>query len=226
MCGRYTLTKPKKSIESHFQAALPKGEYRERYNIAPTQVMPVVVSAHDERAFEAMRWGLIPSWAKDLKTQSPLINARAETIQEKPSFRSSFKKRRCLVPADGFYEWTKRDSGKVPYRIYLEGEGIFAFAGIWSEWGKEDELLRSFSIITTEANSALKSLHDRMPVILDPENYDHWLDSSQKDPVSLLTAYPPERLAYHEVSLRVNSPKNDDPECLTPVQANKKRKID
>ena len=215
MCGRYTLTKPKKSIESHFQAALRMEEYRERYNIAPTQVLPVVVSPHDEREIEAMRWGLIPSWAKD--TQSPLINARAETIHEKPSFRSSFKTRRCLVPADGFYEWTKGENGKVPYRIYLEGEGLFAFAGIWSEWGKGEDSIRSFAIITTEANSKLKSLHHRMPVILDPENYAPWLGSSQKDPVSLLNAYPPERMAYHEVSLRVNSPKNDDPECLTPV---------
>ena len=123
MCGRYTLTKPKKSIESHFQATLRMEEYRERYNIAPTQVLPVVVSPHDEREIEVMRWGLIPSWAKD--TQSPLINARAETIHEKPSFRSSFKTRRCLVPADGFYEWTKGENGKVPYRIYLEGEGLF-----------------------------------------------------------------------------------------------------
>ena len=215
MCGRYTLTKPLKTIMAHFEAQSFKGEYLERYNIAPTQSMPVVVSPDGHRELEIMRWGLIPSWSKDPKTQSLLINARAETIQEKPSFRSSFKKRRCLVPADGFYEWTKRDSGKVPYRIHMTNEGLFAFAGIWSEWGKEDEIIRSFSIITTEANSKLRSLHDRMPVILAPENYDPWLDS--KDPASLLNAYPSEGIAYHEVSLRVNSPKNDDPECLEPV---------
>jgi len=217
MCGRYTLTKPLKTIISYFEAKSFKGEYLERYNVAPTQSMPVVVSPDGNREIEVMRWGLIPSWSKDPKTQSLLINARAETIQEKPSFRSSFKKRRCLVPADGFYEWTKRDSGKVPYWIHMTDEGLFAFAGIWSEWGKEDDVIRSFSIITTEANSKLKSLHDRMPVIIGPENYDHWLDSAQKDPASLLNAYPPEQMAYHEVSLRVNSPKNDDPECLAPA---------
>ncbi len=217
MCGRYTLTKPLKTIISHFEAQSFKGEYLERYNIAPTQSMPVVVSPDGNRGLEIMRWGLIPSWSKDPQTQSPLINARAETIQEKPSFRSSFKTRRCLVPTDGFYEWSMKENGKVPYRISLEGEGLFAFAGIWSEWGKGENSLRSFSIITTEANSKLKSLHHRMPVILDPENYDYWLDSSRSDPASLLNAYPSERMAYHEVSLKVNSPKNDDPECLTPV---------
>lgn len=217
MCGRYTLTKPLKTIISHFEAQSFKGEYLERYNIAPTQSLPVVVSLDGTRELEIMRWGLIPSWSKDPKTQSPLINARAETIQEKPSFRSSFKSRRCLIPTDGFYEWTKRDNGKVPYRIFLEGERLFAFAGVWSEWGKGADCLRSFSIITTEANSKLESIHHRMPVILDPENYDHWLDSSQSDPVTLLNAYSSERIAYQEVSLKVNSPKNDDPECLAPV---------
>ena len=215
MCGRYTLTKPKKSIESHFQAALRKGEYRERYNVAPSQSMPVVVAPNGNRELAVMQWGLIPSWSKDLKT--PLINARAETVQEKPSFRSSFKSRRCLIPADGFYEWVKTDSGKIPHRIYLADEGLFAFAGIWSEWGPEDERLRSFSIITTAANSKLEALHHRMPVILDPENYALWLDSSQQNPASLLTAYPPEKMAYHAVSLRVNSPRNDDLKCLAPA---------
>ncbi len=217
MCGRYTLTQPLKSVMAHFEAQSFKGEYLERYNIAPTQSMPVVVAPEGHRELEVMRWGLIPSWAKDLKTQSPLINARAETVQEKPSFRSSFKSRRCLVPTDGFYEWVKRDGGKVPYRIFLAGDGLFAFAGIWSEWGTGEDSLRSFSIITTEANSKLKPLHHRMPVILDPTNYDHWLDASHSNPASLLNPYPSEAMAYHEVSLRVNSPKNDDPECLAPV---------
>jgi len=222
MCGRYTLTKPRKSIESHFQAQVPKGGHRERYNIAPTQTLPVVVASNDERKMEAMRWGLVPSWTKDLKTQSPLINARAETIQEKPSFRSSFKTKRCLVPADGFYEWVKKDSGKVPYWIHLADEELFAFAGIWAEWGKDDERLHSFSIITTEANSALRSLHHRMPVILDPDGYGPWLDASAtpEDTAALLKSYSSELMAYHEVSLRVNSPRNDDPECLAPASGN------
>ena len=218
MCGRYTLTKPLKTIISHFEAKSFKGDYLERYNIAPTQSMPVVVTPDGKRVMETMRWGLIPSWVKDPETHSLLINARAETIQEKPSFRSSFKSRRCLVPTDGFYEWIKRDNGKVPYWIHMTDEGLLAFAGIWSEWGMGEDIIRSFSIITAEANSKLKSLHDRMPVILNSNNYGHWLDSSQKDPASLLNAYPSDQMAYHEVSLRVNSPKNDDPECLMPAQ--------
>lgn len=217
MCGRFALAQPISSIMAHFEAQSFRGEYLERYNITPTQSVPVAISLDGERAIEVMRWGLIPSWSKDLKAQAPLINARAETIQEKPSFRSSFKSRRCLVPADGFYEWTPKGNGKAPYWIYRTDEGLFAFAGIWSEWGKGEDLIRSFSIITTEANAKLKSLHHRMPVIIDPENYDHWLDPSQSDPVTLLNAYPSERIAYHEVSLKVNSPKNDDPECLAPV---------
>jgi len=217
MCGRYTLTKPLKTIISHFEAQLFKGNYMERYNIAPTQSLPVIVTPDGIRVMETMRWGLIPSWVKDPETQSLLINARAETIQEKPSFQSSLKSRRCLVPADGFYEWVKGENGKVPHWIHMTDEGLFAFAGIWSEWGMGEDIIRSFSIITTEANSKLKSLHHRMPIILYPENYCHWLDSSQKEPVSLLTEYPLEEMAYHEVSLRVNSPKNGDPECLIPV---------
>lgn len=219
MCGRYTLTKPKKSIESHFRAQLPKGEHRQRYNIAPTQSLPVIVSHHDERKIEAMRWGLVPSWTKDLKTQSPLINARAETIQEKPSFKNSFKTKRCLVPADGFYEWVKKDHSKVPYWIHLAGEGLFAFAGIWTEWGKGDARLRSFAILTTEANSVLQCLHHRMPVILALDTYDPWLDASatQEELTAFLKPYPSGLMAYHEVSLKVNSPRNDGPECLAPV---------
>lgn len=219
MCGRYTLTKPKKSLESHFRAQLPKGEHRQRYNIAPTQALPVVVASHGARAMEAMRWGLVPSWAKDLKSQSPLINARAETLQEKPSFKNSFQTKRCLVPADGFYEWVKQDSGKVPYWIHLAGEELFAFAGIWAEWGKGDECLRSFAIITTEANSALQSLHHRMPVILDSDTFDSWLDASatQEELTAFLKPYPSELMAFHQVSLKVNAPRNDDPECLAPV---------
>jgi len=217
MCGRYSLAQPIESVLAHFEAQSFRGDYLERYNIAPTQSVPVVVAPEGQRALEVMRWGLIPSWSKGPKGQAPLINARAETIQEKPSFRSSFKSRRCLVPADGFYEWTPKDNGKAPYWIYRTDEGLFAFAGIWSEWGEGEDLIRSFSIITTEANSKLKTLHHRMPVILDPEHYARWLDPAQSDPVALLNAYPSERMAYREVSLRVNSPKNDDPECLAAV---------
>ena len=217
MCGRFGFAVPKSSVMAHFEAQAFRGDYMERYNVAPTQSSPVVVASDGNREIEMMRWGLIPSWVKDLKQLSPLINARAETIQEKPSFRSSFKSRRCLVPADGFYEWAKKDNGKAPYWIYKTDEGLFAFAGIWSEWGVGEDLIRSFSIITTSANEKLKSLHHRMPVILDPEDYTRWLDPSSSDPTSLLNAYSSEKIAFHEVSLRVNSPKHDDPECRIPV---------
>ena len=219
MCGRFGFAVPKSEVMAHFEAQAFRGDYMERYNVAPTQSSPVVIAPDGNREIEMMRWGLIPSWVKDLKKQSPLINARAETITEKPSFRSSFKSRRCLVPATGFYEWSQvgKGNGKAPYWIYKTDEGLFAFAGIWSEWGVGEDLIRSFSIITTGANDKLKALHHRMPVILDPEDYSRWLDPAQNDPVSLLNAYPSERMAFHEVSLRVNSPKNDDSECMAPV---------
>ena len=217
MCGRFGFAVPKSEVMAHFEAQAFRGNYLERYNIAPTQSSPVVVASDGNREIEMMRWGLIPSWVKDLKKQSPMINARAETITEKPSFRSSFKSRRCLVPADGFYEWVKKDNGKAPYWIYKTDEGLFAFAGIWSEWGVGEDLIRSFSIITTGANEKLKPLHHRMPVILDPEDYTRWLDPGESNPASLLNAYPSEKIAFHEVSLRVNSPKHDDPECRIPV---------
>jgi len=167
-----------------------------------------------------MRWGLIPSWAKDPALGNKLINARAETVHEKPSFRSSFRKRRCLVPAAGLYEWQVRDKGKVPQCIQLRTGGLFAFAGLWSEWDSGKEILQTFTIITTAANRELESIHQRMPVILMPQNYDGWLATSPQDPKNLLKPLEEGLLEHYEISKTVNSPKNDNEECIQSIAEN------
>jgi putative SOS response-associated peptidase YedK len=221
MCGRYTLAKPLKAIKAHFHPMIVNVEHQERYNIAPTQEVPVVISIERGRELEAMRFGLIPSWAKDKKIGSKLINARAESVHVKPSFRNSFKRQRCLVPADGFYEWRKTNKDKIPQYVYLKSQELFAFAGIWAEWLGEKEPIRSFSIITTDSNSLLKEIHDRMPVILDKENYDLWLEpSTPLDKLfSLLSPFPSELMEFYRVSEMVNSYKVDQPECVMPIKA-------
>jgi putative SOS response-associated peptidase YedK len=161
-----------------------------------------------------MRWGLIPSWAKE--ATPGLINARAETVKEKPSFRSSFKSKRCLIPSDGFIEWKKENKEKIPYYIFLKNRRLFAFAGIWSEWKTKDLRLVTYSIITTRCNSLLKNLHDRMPVILAPELYDTWLTPHPdlESLSSLLVPYDSENMEVHRISKEINSPKNDREELL------------
>lgn len=217
MCGRYSLTKPIKTLKEHFQAIALEMDHDKRYNIAPSQSVPIVVAGEQEREIHAMRWGLIPSWAKDPALGNRLINARAETVHEKPSFRSSLKKQRCLVPADGFYEWQTRDKGKVPQYIRLRTGGLFAFAGLWSEWDSGTEIMRTFTIITTGANQELESVHHRMPVILRPKDYDDWLTTSQHNPGTLLKPLEEGFLDHYEISKTVNSPKNDSEECILPV---------
>lgn len=171
-----------------------------------------------------MRWGLVPAWAKEASIGHRMINARAETVAEKPSFRRAFESRRCLAPADGFYEWRKLEGSraKIPMRFVLKSREPFAFAGLWDIWRKPDSgELRSFTIITTAANELLRPIHDRMPVILRPEDEEKWLDPGLSDPnrlSSFLKTYPAEEMEAYEVSTRVNSPKNDDPACLTPAQ--------
>lgn len=214
VCGRYTLTKPLEEIESYFGPLVIKLEHQRRFNIAPSQEAPVVVILEGRKHLVRMRWGLIPSWAKD-KTIG-LINARAETVHEKPSFRHSFRSKRCLIPCDGFFEWGEIEKEKIPHYIRLKTSGLFALAGIWSQWEQKDLRRITYSIITTEANSLLKSLHDRMPVILPPENYDAWLDPSCDSETlrSLLATFPSENLETYKISKAVNSPKNDREEIL------------
>lgn len=218
MCGRYSLSKPLKSIAEHFSIRLSLPHFQERYNIAPSQMAPVILPIQGRRELQEMRWGLIPAWAKDIETGYRMINARAETIAEKPSFKRSFETKRCLVAADGFFEWQPSGNDKIPHYIFLKSRELFVFAGIWSEWKHKEELIRSFSIITTSANSKLRSIHERMPVILPPKYYDTWLapDSNPQTLHRLLSPYPSEEMECHIISKMINSPKNDCPECLTP----------
>lgn len=221
MCGRFTLTASGDDLAALFEIeAVPNLE--PRYNIAPTQ--PVAVVRLDpegrRRVFTLMRWGLIPSWAKDIGIGNRLINARAETLTEKPAFRTAFRRRRCLIPADGFYEWQKQTAGrKQPYFIGLPNRRPFAFAGLWEHWeGADGSVLDSCTIITTEANERVRALHDRMPVILDRGDFGDWLDPATPLDrlLHLLRPYPFEMLIY-PVSTLVNAPENDRPECIVPL---------
>ena len=215
MCGRFTLSANLDDLQGRFGFMARDLEYRPRYNIAPTQQIVTVTNDGTRRA-QLMRWGLVPFWAKDLKIGNRMINAVGETLATKPAFRAAFKKRRCLVPTDGFYEWKKQDGGKQPYRITLKDEGIFAFAGLWELWKGEEEI-ESFTIIVMDANDFLRPIHDRMPVILEPADYDVWLDGevqSVETLKGLLKPYSSEKMTAYSVSKRVNSPKNDDPECI------------
>jgi len=191
---------------------------RPSYNISPSQLAPVIVNVDGTRVLDLYRWGLIPSWAKDMKIGNKMINARCETVGEKPSFRRLVNKRRCLVPADGFYEWKKSEDGesKIPMRIMMKSEVPFAFAGLWDEWrNAEGQPLRSYTILTTSANPLLKKVHDRMPVILRPEGIDPWLDPGVdlKEMKEVFEPYSEEEMGYYSVSTFVNSPRNDTPEC-------------
>lgn len=206
-----------------FFRLLDTPELKPRYNIAPTQPVTVVRQTEQDgqsaREIVAMHWGLIPSWSKDTKIGSRMINARAETVHEKPSFRAAFKKRRCLIPADGFYEWKKLDAkNKLPYFIGMKDQGLFAFAGLWERWdGVDNMVTESCTIITTEPNEVCKEIHNRMPVILSPDNYDAWLNPKSNDfefLKSLLMPYPPEEMIAFSVSMLVNNPRNDSPGCI------------
>jgi putative SOS response-associated peptidase YedK len=220
MCGRYTLTTPVGKLAEEFEITGPLPEVPARYNIAPTQEVAAVLTEDDERHLEMLRWGLIPSWADDPGIGSRMINARSETAAEKPSFRGAFKKRRCLIVADGFYEWQKVNGGKQPYYIHMMGGRPFAFAGLWESWGKYGEEIRSCTILTTDANNMVGRVHHRMPVILPPEEYELWLDPDMREAeplLDLLRPYPENVMEAHPVSRFVNSPSNDDKRCVESV---------
>lgn len=222
MCGRYTLTAPAEVLTEIFDLA-ESIELHPRYNIAPTQETAVVGLNHEgKRSLGLMRWGLIPHWAKDPSIGNRLINARAETVAEKPAFRSSFAKRRCLVPADGFYEWQKAGSRKQPYYLQLAEHRPFAFAGLWARWSPpEGEPVKSFTLLTTTPNEVAAKVHDRMPVILPAEHYELWLDPEVHDREALeavLGPFPAEGMEAYPVSTLVNSPKNDEPRCIEPLE--------
>jgi len=219
MCGRYSLTKPIKTIQEHFMAKLIFSDHSARYNIAPSQTVPVVVAAEDGLEIRPLRWGLIPHWSKDEKMGQRLINARAETVDEKPSFRDAFRHKRCLVPADGFFEWQAQDKEKVPQYITRKDRALMAFAGLWSEWKSADQTLNTFTIITTQANRELLSVHHRMPVIIAPESYTIWTSAnSGRDLLkNLLQPFPEGLLEHFPISKKINSPKNDSEDCLAPL---------
>lgn len=220
MCGRYTLSDPGDLLDELGVTAAPS--LSPRYNIAPTQEVLAVRQEGDDRLAVGLRWGLIPYWAKDAAIGNRMINARSETVAEKPSFKHALKRRRCLIPADGFYEWVKTSAKgpKQPYHIHFEGHRPFVFAGLWEVWKKGPEPIESCTVLTTDANEEIRPVHHRMPVILEGDKRDAWLDPSIEDSdllSTLLGPLPDGSLQLTPVSTRVNSPRNDVPECLEPV---------
>lgn len=222
MCGRFSLNAAEAELRRLFGYDGPPLNLAPRYNIAPTQSAPVVaIGREGGRAMVMMRWGLVPSWAKDMTIGAKLINARSDSVAAKPSFRAAFAKRRCLVPADGFYEWRAVPGGrKQPYRIRRPDGGPFAFAGLWEQWQGPEGRLLSFTIVTTDANARLRPIHGRMPVVLAPEDFTGWLDAATpaKAALAMLRPCPDDWLVAEPVSTRVNNVRNDDPSCFDPPE--------
>lgn len=228
MCGRFTRAndyfsdraRQQKFLEQLGLADAPPLE--PRYNIAPTQDVAAVRSkAGDGRELAMLHWGLVPSWAKDLKIGNRLVNARAETIAEKPAFRSAFRRRRCLIPADGFYEWQVQGRSKQPYLIRFRDRRLFCFAGLWEHWPKGEPQVESCTIITTDANPLMSTLHDRMPVIVSPSDYALWLDPAIEEPERLSPLLQPwagDDLEALAVSTLVNNPRHESPQCIEPLE--------
>jgi putative SOS response-associated peptidase YedK len=213
MCGRYRLSRRKQIIEEHFDVVSGEEEWSPRYNVAPTQLVPIIRQNPKEpvRQLSLVRWGLIPSWAKDMSGAASTINARSETAATKPAFREALKSRRCLVPADGFYEWQRTGKTKQPFCFEVREGQLFAFAGLWERWkDPSGTWVKSCSILTTTANAVTSAVHDRMPVILDPTNVDAACDLLKPYDAGLMRSYP--------VNARVNSVANDDAECSAPVE--------
>ncbi len=220
MCGRFSQSQPADAIARAFQVAVPP--LTPQYNIAPTQSVATVlqIPEQQDRQFKMLHWGLIPSWAKDPKMGAKLINARAETVAEKPAFRSAFRKRRCFVVADGFYEWQQQENTKQkqPYYFRLNDGRPFAFAGLWEHWQNDKgEEIESCTLLTGEPNELMRPIHNRMPIILEPNNYDLWLDPEVQKPEllqPLLHPYQAEEMMAYPVSRAVNKPSNDSVECV------------
>jgi len=209
MCGRFTLTSEIKELREHF-SAVNNIEFQRSYNIAPSREIPVIKQENGDPHLSLCQWGLIPHWAKQSNYKA--INARAETLKDKPYFREAFRKRRCLIPANGFYEWKKVNGEKQAYYFHLKNSPLFAFAGLWEYWGKEQRI-ESCAIITTAANSVMQPVHERMPVILTRENYADWLETGTE---SLLIPFPGD-MRCHIVGKAVNNPRNDNKELVEPI---------
>ncbi len=224
MCGRFSNNANPKQVEKEFDVKVSNEKlFKPRYNIAPTQTIAAILESDGERIIDALRWGLIPSWAKDESIGNKLINARAETLAEKPSFKNAFRSHRCIIPASGFYEWQKKGTGaKQPFYFHLKDKEVFGFAGLYEQWlDKESgEQIETCLIITTEANKVLEPVHDRMPVILKARDYGQWLDAKEKDTDKLqkiLSPYPASEMIAYQVSKSVNTPSNDSPELVSKI---------
>jgi putative SOS response-associated peptidase YedK len=222
MCGRFTLHSSGEVVAEAF--GLPEvPQLQFRFNITPSQPVAVVrsVPSPGSRALVFLRWGLIPAWADDPSIGNRMANARSETVATKTSFRQAFRSRRCLVVADGFYEWQKVNGRKQPYHIRLPDDRPFGLAGLWERWEKGNEPVESCTILTTEANELMLPIHDRMPVILPPEQYSLWLDPHYSDTerlAKLLRSYPSEQMIAYKVSTLVNNPRNDMAKCIEPIR--------
>jgi len=223
MCGRFTRTTNLIDLAEEFGVAEVTADLDPSYNIAPTQQVAVILTDDDTKRLVQVRWGLVPSWAKDPGIGNKMINARAETITEKASFRNAFKKRRCLVVADGFYEWQRVGTSKRPMYIHLKNGKPFGFAGLYEFWkSPEDEQIVTCAIITTTPNQLMQPIHDRMPVIIPKADENRWLDphaTDQEALIDMLKPYPADAMEAYPVSKRVNSPTNNSPECVKPASS-------
>ncbi len=224
MCGRYRLSRRKQLVEEYFDSVSDEPDWTPRFNIAPTQPIPVIRQHPKEpvRELSVVRWGLIPSWAKDASGAARMINARSETASSKPAFRDSLKSRRCLIPADGFYEWVRTEKAKQPYCFEVNEGDLFAFAGLWDRWkDPSGNWIKTCSILTTITNAVTAPVHDRMPVILDADSYDLWLDPGMQNVAAisdLLKPYDAQPMRSYPVNARLNHVANDDEECARPVE--------
>ncbi len=223
MCGRFTLTRSAAEVAEHF-GLVAAPELAPHFNAAPTQELPIVrVRSTGERTLEVRRWGLVPRWAKDVSIGARMINARVEGVAERPAYREALSRRRCLVPADGFFEWQGKARARRPFHIALPDGGVFGIAGLYERWsGPGGEVVDSFTLLTRAARGVVATLHDRMPLIVDPAGYAAWLDPGAPDPAPLLATLPEERgadLVARPVSTRVNDVRNDDPACLAAPEA-------
>ena len=221
MCGRFTLHTPESRIREVFDLGQsePLG-LKPRYNIAPSQQVPIIRDRETSREMIMVRWGLVPHWSKEPKTKYSTINARIESVAEKPAYRFPSKHRRCLIPADGFYEWKVVNGHKIPHHIRMRNGDVFALAGLWDRWEGEGACLDSCSIIVMPANEVMKSLHERMPALIAPAHYDLWLDARITDKDELmgyLNSAPSSQLVTYPISPWVNSPQHDDERCLQPA---------
>jgi putative SOS response-associated peptidase YedK len=217
MCGRFSLTKTEAEIEARFGAKFYSNDLIKRYNVAPSQ-LALVLTNNNPNELQFFKWGLIPSWAKDPAIGNRMINARAETLTEKPSFKSLINRKRCLVISDGFYEWRNVGGKKKPVRITLKDEMLFAMAGLWDEWHDptSGNTINSFTIITVPANRIIAPIHDRMPAIIAPNREKKWLGLDSLD--DTLTTYPEEEMHLYPVSDKLNSPLNDSPDLINPIE--------